>query len=302
MSQRQQPPELRAGKAEKDLAEVRRAAAEDAQSFRNTVQRLHRERDSSVQRVEDLEREALDLRKQLADLQEHVNSQRAAPHWSEDELYVELDRAWNENRELGPGPCEIGLQIADLGTQLHNLKKMWSSLQATSSPAPDSAEPPAEEAAPVERTFDSVAQALSAAETEWADILEVWSSAQESAGESGFLNPEKVYLALQAIGEVGRDYFSSQDGGEPLGPLDQAIRSRVPFKYSAFESRSTKGMYGAERVFRDGSRSQQMQRHLTLGGGQTTNCLQIYFALDDQRRKVTIGYCGRHLNYYRQRT
>jgi hypothetical protein len=45
-----------------------------------------------------------------------------------------------------------------------------------------------------------------------------------------------------------------------------------------------------------------MQRPLTLGGGDTNNCLQIYFDFDDASQHVLIGYCERHLPYYRQRT
>jgi hypothetical protein len=45
-----------------------------------------------------------------------------------------------------------------------------------------------------------------------------------------------------------------------------------------------------------------MQRHLTLGGGTTNNCLQIYFEFDDDSRCVLIGSCGRHLPYHHQRT
>jgi hypothetical protein len=45
-----------------------------------------------------------------------------------------------------------------------------------------------------------------------------------------------------------------------------------------------------------------MLRHLTLGGGDRTNCLQIYFDVDEKTKKFAIGYCGRHLPYYGMRT
>jgi len=37
-------------------------------------------------------------------------------------------------------------------------------------------------------------------------------------------------------------------------------------------------------------------------GGQTNNCLQIYFEFDHESERVLIGYCGRHLPYAGQRT
>ncbi len=101
---------------------------------------------------------------------------------------------------------------------------------------------------------------------------------------------------------MGRAYFAAQNGGPPLGPIDLAFRSRVPFKYTAFESETTLSIYGAERCFRHDGQSRQIQRHLTLGGGQTNNCLQIYFDFDEPSRRVIIGHCGRHLPFQRQRT
>ena len=111
-----------------------------------------------------------------------------------------------------------------------------------------------------------------------------------------------MFRALQALAEVGRDYFQAQQGGPPLGPLDRAIRRRVPYKYSPTESQSTLSQYGSERVFHHLDRSGQMVRHLTLGGGNRNNCLQLYFEFDDTNRRLLIGYCGRHLPFVRQRT
>lgn len=57
-------------------------------------------------------------------------------------------------------------------------------------------------------------------------------------------------------------------------------------------------MYGAERTFVHRGRKLVMQRHLTLGGGDRQNCLQIYFDVDESRQRFVIGYCGMHLRYY----
>jgi hypothetical protein len=130
----------------------------------------------------------------------------------------------------------------------------------------------------------------------------VWDDAVKSAAESAFSSPAKVFQALTAIAEVGRACFQARSGGPPLGPIERAFVSRVPFKYTGFESQTTLGLFGADRVFHHQGQSRQMQRHLTLGGGATNNCLQIYFELDDASDRVLIGHCGRHLRYSRQRT
>jgi hypothetical protein len=86
--------------------------------------------------------------------------------------------------------------------------------------------------------------------------------------------------------------------GASLGPLDQAFRQKVPFKYAPCESEMTMAMYGHERLFHDGEHRREIQRHLTLGGGG--NCLQVYFDFDESNGKVIIAYCGPHLSHYRQ--
>ena len=46
----------------------------------------------------------------------------------------------------------------------------------------------------------------------------------------------------------------------------------------------------------------QMLRHITIGGGDRTNCIQIYFEPNEEKQKIEVGYCGVHLSYYNQRT
>lgn len=70
------------------------------------------------------------------------------------------------------------------------------------------------------------------------------------------------------------------------------------FKYAATESKNTLNMYGEDRDFSYKGKKRRMVKHLTLGGGDRKNCLQIYFDPDDQERRFLIGYCGVHLPYY----
>jgi hypothetical protein len=60
----------------------------------------------------------------------------------------------------------------------------------------------------------------------------------------------------------------------------------------------TMAMYGHERVFQCHGKKREIQRHVTLGGGN--NCIQIYFDFEETNRKVIIAYCGRHLSHFRQ--
>jgi hypothetical protein len=165
-------------------------------------------------------------------------------------------------------------------------------------PAAAPAPPPADNG----RRFATVAEALAAAGDEFADVLSVWDSAAEAAGQSDGNQPDQVFRALQAIAEVGRLYFQARQAGRSMGPLDRALRSRVPFKYSGTESPTTLSMFGGARVFRHRGQSRRILKHLTLNRGDRRHCVQIYFEFDDDSRRVLVGYCGRHLPISRQPT
>jgi hypothetical protein len=91
-------------------------------------------------------------------------------------------------------------------------------------------------------------------------------------------------LTLRAIGRLG-DIFR-QHG----------------VKYSPSEAEGTMSIYGQKREFKDGRYKKLMEKHITIGGGDRNNCIQIYFEFDTELEKVDIGYCGFHLPYETQRT
>lgn len=261
----------------------------EADQARQARERFRQERDARQRQLDNVHRDMASLRAELL-------ATRAPPPNQDDELVTELERSWAENARLKAEIDAERRRVADLEALLRaaqeNQALVW--------------QPPAE--APValppdERSFASVGTALAAAAVDFVDTLTVWEDAVRAAEGSLFASPDQVYRALRAIAEVGRDYFSARSSGTGVGPLDQAFQKRIPYKYTGFESAGTLSLYGADRVFRHGRLSLQMQRHLTLGrGGQTNNCLQIYFEFDHESERVLIGYCGRHLPYAGQRT
>ena len=265
------------------------AARAEARQAGEERDRLRQECDSARQVIRSLQNDLADLR--------NAAEGTTARSDTFDDLASELERAWDDNRRLTAEIEADRKQTAELQAELRIHQENWTLL--ASSRGGDGRAPVA---VPSERIFASVSDALQAAADDFADVLAVWEDAVHSAELSPFRTPGKVYRALEAIAEVGRAYFQAKDGGPTLGPVEQAFACRVPFKYTGFESHSTLNLYGAERVFHDREHSRQMQRHLTLGGGETNNCLQIYFDFDDAERRVPIGYCGRHLPFHRQRT
>ncbi len=210
------------------------------------------------------------------------------------DLFEIADR---ENAELRAAKQNLESQVADLKSQLAtaqaNLEATWRD-SGDQDLEEDAREPADLRAQP---TLSSVREALDQAESDFGDVLRIYESAQQSASASGFARPDDVYKALQEIADLGRAYFGSDD--RKVGPWDR----RFTCKYARTESQITRTKYGGSRTFRspDGD-SRQMLKHLTLGGGDKVNCLQIYFEPDEEAGTMDIGYCGEHLPYAKQRT
>jgi hypothetical protein len=276
--------------------QVADAAERELKSLRGETRQAQEERERLRQECDTARQVIHSLQADVATLRD--STPPAAETHSFDELATELEKAWDDNRRLMAEIETERQQLAELREELRIHQENWDLLAASQTTAEQAARP-----TPTgERTFASVAEALQAAAEDFADVLVIWDEARRTAEQSPYRMPGKVYRALKAIAEVGRMYFQARDGGPPLGPVEQAFRCRVSFKYSGFESQTTLRLYGDERVFHHHNESRQMQRHLTLGGGDTNNCIVIYFDFDDATQRVLIGYCGRHLSYHRQRT
>ncbi len=141
----------------------------------------------------------------------------------------------------------------------------------------------------------SVATALGRGERDF-PILRVWRSAQTSAVASRYAHPDKVYRALEAIADVAAQVCDQQRTTMPLGNLEDLFAARG-FGYAASDSQTTITKYGKDRTFTEEGNRLLFERHLTLGGGDRQNCLQIYFELDVKTGRADIGYCGVHLPY-----
>lgn|GEM_PF-3095891 len=150
--------------------------------------------------------------------------------------------------------------------------------------------------AQIDTQFDSVIHAVEFAEYLFGDVLEIWDSARQSAYQSNFIRPRDVYLNLQSLAWLGRDYFT-RDGelGQPIYEYLQQLNCT----YSSRESDTVKNdpKLLSDRKFRHpGKPDKIMLEHLKVGTGRGTDKnLRIYFALNRETKKVEIGHCGNHL-------
>ena len=131
----------------------------------------------------------------------------------------------------------------------------------------------------------TVCDALMFARTNFT-ILNIWNNAFTTAATLDRYLPKKVYTVLEVLAEVGDLYFQGSIGNS----IPELLRQRgVP---CSRESMSTMGKYGYERDFPyAGKKTQRMDMHLKIG-----RKIRIYFDVDHEDRKISIGYCGQHLH------
>jgi len=201
-----------------------------------------------------------------------------------------LGLAMQENEKLS-------IENRELKTQLATERDNFAALSAWRDSGEADVTPSETLTGTVPMVFGSVQEALERAAKDNDDVLRVFPSAKESAHTSGFQRPADVYQGITEIAALGRAYFGADN--RKIGPWCE----RFSFKYAHTESRTTKARYLDSRTFVDPSGEKQiMLRHLTLGGGDAVNCLQIYFEPDEKSDTMGIGYCGVHLPYAKQRT
>lgn len=245
----------------------------------------------SALRFTDSER-ALRRRKLVAEETRRAAEARAreiAVSSNVDEIEKQLLDAYDAQYRLENELSEVRARETELREELVAVQQNFALVAAASrdyAEAEDNGEPV---------TPQSVLQALEAADTQYHQI-DFWPSARDSASDSHFARPDHVLHALSALAEVGQLYFEQRRTRKPLGNLDSLFEERG-FKYAPSDSQTTLTKYGKERTFSRDRTKKLFERHLTLGGGDRQNCLQIYFDFDESVDLIQVGHCGIHLPY-----
>jgi len=202
-----------------------------------------------------------------------------------------LDLALSENERLEKDTAAQKTRIAelenDLATYRANLASMQQFQRGATGEVGVSGDGDGSQ-------VQSVLEALEQVAKRRKDVVVVYQSPYEGARRSDFARPDEILKGLIAIADLGEAYFNDKGS---IGPWEKFFEKNG-IKYSPNESQNTLNMYGDERRFSHDGRRVQMVRHVTIGRGDTKNCVQIYFEPNDQTSRMEIGYCGRHLPYY----
>jgi hypothetical protein len=222
------------------------------------------------------------------------------------ELLGQFRKKFEEAREKADSVEELNDQVDSLLDELKQKEKIIESLQEDKRElrrrfheyqqrvAED--QPESMEAGVGLTDPDSVLDALHIAHNKHSDVLNVWSSAFESARDSQSDHSERVLETLEILAEVSKEYFEARRKGGGLGDnLENIFRKRRAPKYARTESETTMSQYGAARTFREDGVEHTFEKHFTIGVGSKKQCVQIYFEFHPDKDKTIIAYCGEHL-------
>jgi len=190
-----------------------------------------------------------------------------------------LDSQANENNSLLSKNNELETQVLELIRLNEDLECKLALLSSSSELEDDNI------ILVSSLSFATVSEALYSADKNLPN-LEIWESAFQSALKIDRYQPDRVYSSLVALDEAGHAYF-----GKTMDiSIQEFLKSRKCI-YTPRESPSTLNRYGEERFFRNKGETRQMFKHLKIG-----RKLRIYIEFDEEKNKVLIGYCGKHLN------
>ncbi|MEM9771017.1 MAG: hypothetical protein AAF889_05385 [Cyanobacteria bacterium P01_D01_bin.73] len=235
------------------------------------------------------------LEQDLAKFQDRIETLTASHSQDLEEIQADVESTWDEYDRVCQERDVLQASVAELKQALQDSQSNVDALMKHQGAAQDYDGYDEDEDGAGRENFADVGEALTAAQADFGDVLEIWESAIASGAESQFGRPDEVYRALQAIAEVGRQSFG--EDSESTGGWRNAFK-QYGLDFKPTEHQVTKTMYGSDRDFRHQGRKQRMLKHITLGRNSVVHNLQIYFDVDRARQKIDIGYCGKHLRCY----
>ncbi len=136
----------------------------------------------------------------------------------------------------------------------------------------------------------SVAHAVTLAEDRFPDNLK-FNLNTKSDLDIPFDNPQQVFAALEWLATT---YYKAKAGEEGEPDLDGSLGLACTWKYTGFQSETTMGMYREYYETTVDGRKRKLEEHIGKGNGYHRRTIRIAFFWDADRRRVVVGYVGRH--------
>jgi hypothetical protein len=209
----------------------------------------------------------------------------AKAHEESGQILQELERAWDHIKSLQQEKDEARNQIAELTRELEAQKEAWQGFKGQRPAAPMTETPAARSPA------RSVVEAVERAQGDFAQTLTFLPNAIESARQSPYRAPDKVYALFQALDELTQTW--QLKGSIGTGWHD-ALKPRG-FDYAEFISPTARGKFGHEYTFHYEGQPVLCENHVTIGARSADTCISIHWHRDEARKRLVIGWCGKHL-------
>lgn len=229
-------------------------------------------------------REAIEADK-VAHFQAMIKNSKALEEAGQ--ILTELERAWDEIEQLKLERDEARNQAAELSRELESQKEAWQAFKGRG------AGPTCDAGIQSPRTpATSVVEAAQRAAADFPITLQFLPSALESAGQSPYRWPDRVYSLFQALDELTRKW--QQTGS--IGSGWHAALKPKGFDYAEFISPTAKGKFGDEYTFHYEGRPTLFEHHVTIGARSADTCISVHWFRDEAKKRLIVGWCGRHLS------
>lgn len=209
-------------------------------------------------------------------------ARRAAEEADRTALYAEMEA---ENRDLVAERDELRRELEDLHDTVYDQRSQILALNGRRRNGPAAFGDPG--------TVASVSEAVEQARAEFAQELLFLKSAEDSAADSPYQYPERVYELLHALGEIAKRWRTSSLGKEWFDAF-QEYNPRFVYKPHLSQTTSTNNW--ADYAFLYDGAKRLFEAHVSLGKSHDPKkCLSVHWYRDDEARRVVVGWCGRHL-------
>jgi len=153
-----------------------------------------------------------------------------------------------------------------------------------------------------ENRFEDVLSAVTTAKQKFDQDLVFHKRAMQSARDTPYRDPDKVYYALSLLAAYARERRERLLALHPEDvrlPLDVWLKEKnCPFEYAPNESEMTRNNASArkERTLNHEGAAVLLMKHLKVGKGDPNVCCRIYFEImEADGGRILVGHVGRHL-------
>ncbi len=204
------------------------------------------------------------------------------------QILTELERAWDDIEQLKLERDEARNQAAELSRELESYKEAlidYKGSRNNGTPGDSHAPPP-------RSPLTAVGEAATRAAADFCGTLIFLPSGLESALQSPYRWPDRVYSLFRALDELTRRW---QQSGS-IGTGWHAALKPKGFDYAEFISPTAKGKFGEEYTFQYEGNPVLFEHHVTIGARSADTCISVHWFRDEAKKRLVIGWCGRHLS------